>query len=89
MYIHAKDKAPIYRKYGKVPEGTNGSDSSRAKFSTSDGFGRKSTTASNSSCTPLFLRAEPKSIGVNARRLQLRRMAAWKSDKNAQSHNDQ
>src|SRR6218665_1712568 len=70
----------------KVPGCTNGFELSRAKFSTSDGFGRKSTTASNSNCTPLFLRAEPQSIGVNARRIQLRRMAAWKSDKNVQSH---
>ena len=32
---------------------------------TSTGLGRKSTTASRSGCTPLFLKAEPQRIGKN------------------------
>ena len=34
-----------------------------SKASRSDGAGRKSTTASSSGCTPLFLKAEPHIIG--------------------------
>ena len=33
---------------------------------TSSGDGRKSTTASSSGCTPLFLNAEPQMTGTNA-----------------------
>src|SRR6266511_5032202 len=33
---------------------------------TSSGDGRKSTTASSSGCTPLYLKAEPHSTGKNA-----------------------
>ena len=40
---------------------------------TSTGDGRKSTTASSSGCTPLFLKAEPQMTGTNAPSLLLLR----------------
>ena len=48
---------------------------------TSVGAGRKSTTASSSGCTPLFLNAEPHSTGTSLRwtvplRMQRRSVAA-------------
>ena len=39
---------------------------------TSSGDGRKSTTASSSGCTPLFLNADPQMTGTNAASLLLR-----------------
>ena len=49
---------------------------SMATFSTCEGSGRKSMTASSSGWTPLFLRAEPIRTGVKLRLMVARRIAA-------------
>ena len=51
-------------------------NSSRARFSTSAGFGRYRLTESSKGWTPLFFKADPTKMGLNFRLITQRRIAS-------------